>query len=200
MDRRIIIVIAALLLAAGGCVILSQDGGDYAKIIVLKLRIGDHGVSPVSEEIRYGRAPASGLVSGAFRGTFTDGSGRVVQETGIHDPRIRFGDRIGGNGTGNDILTGVVVRAENADLLLIVPFKGTEETFTLTDSATGRTLATTDLRAAVAEFRNAYPEDPQPASPAQEPWSGPLIVPVMLGGVVLVLLFAIVFILMIRRR
>lgn len=200
MDRKILVIIAALLLvAAAGYFALVQEQGDYTKVIVLTMHVGKEGVAPVAEEIRYGHAPATGLISGAFRGTFTDGSGHVVQEFGIHDPRVQFGDRVTGSGAEGDILSGVTVVEDDADLFLIAPYTGKEEKFALTDAATGKTLAASDLSGAIDTFRETYPDDPG-AAPQQTGPAGGLTVPLMLGGIVLVVLFIAVFILMIRKK
>lgn len=200
MDRRILIAIAALvLIGAAGYFVLMQEQGDYAKVIVLTMHINKDGVAPVAEEIRYGHPPATGLISGAFMGTFADGSGKVVQEFGIHDPRLQFGDRVSGTGAGEETISGVTVMADEADLLVIAPYTGKEEKFALTDTATGTTLVSTDLAPAVAEFRNTYPADPG-TSPYETEGKAPAEIPVALGGALLVLLLIAVFILMIRRK
>jgi hypothetical protein len=200
VDRRIVIVIAALLIAgAAGLFVLLQEQGDYTKVIVLTMQVKKDGVAPVSEEIRYGHAPATGLIFGAFQGMFTDKSGEVVQEFGIHDPRVRFGDRVSGTGEGDGTISGVTVMADEADLLVIAPYTGKEEKFALTDTATGKTLVTTDLAPAVAEFESTYPEDPGTSS-YEQGGKNPVEIPVALGGALLVLLLIAVFILMIRRK
>ena len=200
MDRRIVIVIAAaLLIAAGGYYYFIQEQGDYAKVIVLTMQVKKDGVAPVAEEIRYGHAPATGLIYGAFRGTFTDASGEVVQDFNIHDPRVQFGDRVSGTDTGGETISGVTVMADEADLLVIAPYTGKEEKFALTDTATGKTLAITDLTGAIAEFKETYPEDPGGAGRTGEPGGGPAY-PLVLGGIVLVVLFIVAFLLMIRKR
>lgn len=200
MDRRILIIIGVVILTiAAAFFIFSSDTGDYSRIIVLSLHVGKDGVTPISEEIRYGHPPVTGLVNGAFRGTFTDAKGNIVQDFGIHDPRVQFGDRIAGNDSEGGSLEGVIVVSDEADLCLAVLYTGKEEKFTLSNTATGTPLARVDLAAAIAEFRDTYPEDPGIAVPSEKP-GPPISVPIALAGIVLVILLAAVVAMMIRRK
>jgi hypothetical protein len=200
MDRRILLaLLAALLIGSAGYFIITRDQGDYSRVIVITLHIGKEGVSPQSEQIRYGHPPVIGLINGKFRATFSDAEGRAVQDFGVHDPRVQFGDRIIGSEDEDGILSGFTVVSDKADMLLIVPYTGTEEKFILSDAATGRTLTSVDLTGAIAEFESTYPKDPGTVT-KEAGKESPLTIPIALGGLVIVILFFAVLILMTRRE
>lgn len=200
MDWRILFLFLAILaIGAAGYTLISSDTGDYTKVLVITLHIAKGGVSSVSEEIRYGHPPAIGLINGAFRGTLSDAKGDTVRDFGVHDPRLQFGDMIFTNGEGEDILRGITVISNEADLSLILPYTGREEKFTLTDAATGSNLADVDLSRAIAKFRDTYPEDPGTSSPAEKPGTG-ITIPIALGGAVLVILLFALIVMMTRRK
>jgi hypothetical protein len=197
MDRRIVIlgIFAAVAAGAGlAYIFISEDGGDYSKILVLRMHAGKDGISGQSAEIRYGHPPAIGLQGGPFRGGLYDAGGDPVREFGVWDPRVQFGDGIVEDGG----LRGFATVSDEADILLIVPYTGEEERFVLSDAESGTVLADVDLQGAAANFSRVYPDDP--SGPAVSRPEREIPLPVVIGGLVLVVLLTGILASMMKKR
>lgn len=192
-----ILVLILLILAAGtsGYLFITGGSGDYTKILVITLHVGNAGVRPVSEEIRYGHAPVNGLQSGAWKGQLLDTDGKILREFGVWDPRVQFGDSVMENGS----IRGNVTISDAADLNLVLPYTEKEERFVLSDTATGVKLADVSLAGAAAVFNSTYPDDPDSTSQKNGQGS-PSSLAILAGGCILMVLLIVVILNMLRGK
>lgn len=197
MNRRILVIVIALVIAlAAGYFVIVAESGDYSKILVLTLRVSDGGVTPLSEEVRYGHAPATGLAAGTWQGRLLDADGKTVRQFTVWDPRVQLGDSVAENGS----IRGATTVSQNADLLLVLPYTGKEEHFVLSDTTTGKKLSDVSLAGAAAAFNSTYPDDPDLVAVAGERKIPGVSLPVLAGGCILAVLLIIVAIMMVRGK
>jgi hypothetical protein len=193
------VVLIVLSLAAVFAAIPGPEG-DYTKVLVVRMHILGGTVTNDTAEIRYGHPPATAFRSGPFAGKLVDAGGGTVREFSAWDPGTQVGDGVELLENGTEILHTVEVNAKERDLLLVLPFTGTEAGLSLYDKRSGRLVKSVDLTPARTVFARTYPMDPDSSSRKEEFPPLPGLPAMLAGGVILVLAFVAMIVLMIRRR
>ncbi|MDP3396891.1 MAG: hypothetical protein Q8S57_09555 [Methanoregula sp.] len=201
MDKRWWILLLVCAILAAGVLLYAFNGeeqGDFTKVLVIKLHIGQNGVREDLVSLRYGHPPEIGLRSGSFSGRLLSADGKTVKEFAIWDPRIQLGDMVIDDGHGGEMLSGAKVQSPEADLLLTLPYTGVEERFELHDRSSGRLIKSVNLSSAITSFSQTYPSDPDGPRIVSAQQGLPLIT--MIAGGAIFFLLVLVVLMMVRKR
>jgi hypothetical protein len=169
----------------------ASDANPYQKIVMVNLVFENNLVRVESSEIQYGTAPALNIQSGTIKGILSDSKDHTLNEFYIRDPRVLTGESVTGNPDGTKSIHGYMEYVQPVEFGIVLPFTNDLRSLRLVDTTTGSSLATVDLTNDIAQFAQAYPDDPDIQALANQGkmedagfnWTPPLILGSFLGVV-----------------
>jgi hypothetical protein len=169
----------------------ASDTNPYQKIVMINLVFENNLVRVKSSDIQYGTAPALNIQSGTIEGILSDSKDHTLNQFYIRDPRVQSGESVTGDPGGTKTIHGYMEYVDPVEFGLVMPFTNDLRTLTLVDTTTGSSLIRIDLTNDIAQFAQAYPDDPDMQAIAGQGktdeagfnWTPPLILGSFLGVV-----------------